>query len=278
MLRLRPPTNISRTTASWQAEFADRAFTLIELLTVIAIVVIVSMIAIPAFQSLKGANDLTVAVNGVSGMLERARAYAMANNLYVYVGIAEVSADVSATAVPQTPATASAGGRLAMAAVAVRDGTRGYNLLSTLPNPAWTNYNNGSNLVALGNLEVFENIHLAALGVPPSEGSMARPSVSSTYVLGSSSSKSVTPFAWPLGSPLDASKCQYYFEKVIQFNPQGTARIQYAGNQDNVVQWMEIGLQQSHGSPVPTLPAPGTGAVAAITIDGVTGSVRLYRP
>lgn len=256
-----------------------RAFSLVELLAVVAIMGIALVFAVPAFQTLKGANDLTMASNGVAGVLERARAYAMANNLYVYVGIAEVNADVAAAAVPQQAATTTVGGRLALAAVAVRDGTRGYALLSSLPDPGWTAYNNGSGLIALGNLEVFENVHLvASLGAPPTEGAMARPAVGSTYVLGNAACKSVTPFAWPLGSPLSASQCQYYFNKVIQFDPQGVARIQYATNQDNIVRWMEIGLQQTHGSFIPAVPAAGTGAVAAIQIDGMTGSVRNYRP
>ena len=257
---------------------ARRAFTLVELLTVVVIMGIVAMIAVPAVRALSGANELTNAANGVAGMLERARAYAMANNLYVYVGIAEVNADIAASTTPQTAATAAVGGRLAMAAVASRDGTRGYVLLTTLTSPAWTSYNKGSNLVALGRLEVFENIHLVALGTPPTDGPMARPTVASTYVLGSASSKSVTPFSWPLGTALDAG--QYYFEKVIQFDPQGTARIQYSTNQDNVVHWMEIGLQQTHGSTIPAAPGAQatTGAIAAVLVDGMTGSVRVYRP
>lgn len=270
MASLASPFNSPRT---------SRAFSLIELITVVAILGLVMAFTVPAFQTINKANALNKAATGVSGVLERARAYAMANNLYVYVGIVEVNADESETAVPQKAATATAGGRLAMAAVAVRDGTRGYTLLSSLPDPGWTAYNNGASLVALGNLEVFENMHLAAsLGTPPTDGPMARPAVSTSYRLGNAACKSVTPFAWPLGSPLDAGQCQYYFEKVIQFDPQGVARIQYSTNQDNIVRWMEIGLQQTHGSMVPAVPEAGTGAVAAILIDGMTGSVRNYRP
>lgn len=254
------------------------AFSLVELLVVVAILGTIMGFAIPAFNTIKTAGDLTSAINGVAGTIERARAYAMANNLYVYVGIAEVDADQAESASPQTPATPTIGGRLAVAVVAARDGTRGYELLSSLPSPAWTNYNNGAGLVALGKLEHFENVHLAAsLGTPPASGSMARPSVGTTYV-GSSACKSVTPFAWPLGSPLNFSQCQYYFEKVIQIDPQGVARIQDSTNQDNIARWMEIGLQQTHGSPVPPAPSTNTGALAAIMVDGMTGSVRIYRP
>jgi prepilin-type N-terminal cleavage/methylation domain-containing protein len=256
-----------------------KAFSLVELLTVVAVMAIMMVFAVPAIQSLKSANDLTSASNGVAGALERARAYAMANNLYVYVGIAEVNADVATAAVPQKAATATMGGRLAVAAVAARDGTRGYALLSSLPDPGWSDYKNGSGLVALGALETYENMHLvASLGTPPAESSMTRPVVSTGNRLGDISCKSVTPFAWPLGSPLDRNRCQYFFEKVIQFDPQGTARIQFSTNQDNIVGWMEVCLQQTHGSQVPPVPEAGTGPVAAILIDGMTGSVRIYRP
>jgi prepilin-type N-terminal cleavage/methylation domain-containing protein len=255
-----------------------RAFSLMELLVVVAIIGIITAIAIPAYQSINSANKLTNAVNGVAGALERARAYAMANNVYVYVGLAEVNADVSASAVPQEAATASVGGRLAVATVAARDGTRGYSILSSLPDPAWSKYHGGSGLVPLSALEIFENIHLVASLGAPSEGSMSRPTVNSSHRFGEAACRSVTPFAWPLGAPLEPAQCQYYFQKVIQFDPQGTARIQYSTNQDNIVRWMEIALQQTHGSQVPAVPEAGTGAVAAIHIDGMTGAVRIYRP
>lgn len=254
-----------------------RAFSLVELLAVVAIIGVVMAFLVPAYTSIKSANDLVQATSGMAGVMERARAYAMANNLYVYVGLEEVNADVPADTVPQTPATGSSGGRVAVAAVAVRDGTRGYDLLSTLSSPAWTNYNRGASLIPLGKVEVYENVHLAAsLGSIPGTGSMARPAVSSAYILGNQACKSITPFSWPLATDLGAG--QYTFDKVIQFDPQGVARIQYSTNQDIIVGWMEIALQQTHGSLIPTTPSSPIGAIAAVQIDGMTGAVRVFRP
>jgi len=254
-----------------------RAFSLLELIAVVAIIGVVMAFLVPAYTSIKSASDLVQATNGVAGALERARTYAMANNLYVYVGITEVNSDVPAQTTPQTPATGSGGGRLAMVAVAVRDGTRGYDLLSMLPNPAWTAYNRGAALIPLGKLETFENVHLAAsLGTTPETGSMARPAVSGSYILGNSACKSITPFSWPLASDIGGG--QYTFDKVIQFDPQGVARIQYSTNQDIIVGWMEVALQQTHGSIIPSESASPTGAIAAVQIDGMTGAVRVYRP
>jgi prepilin-type N-terminal cleavage/methylation domain-containing protein len=254
-----------------------RAFSLVEMLVVVAIIGIVLTFLTPAFTSIKSANDLTSATSGVAGALERARSYAMANNLYVYVGIAEVNSDVAMDTVPQVAAAGSAGGRIAVAIVAVRDGTRGYDILSSLPNPAWTKYNSGSALIPLSKLETYENVHLASsLGPIPASGSMARPAASGAYTLGNATCKSITPFSWPLGKDLGAG--QYFFEKVIQFDPQGVARIQYSTNQDVIVGWIEIALQQTHGSVIPPAPTNSTGAIAAMQIDGMTGAVRIYRP
>ena len=259
------------------ASLDHQAFSLVEILMVVAIIGIVLAFLTPAFTSIKSANDLTSATNGVAGTLERARTYAMANNLYVYVGITEVNADVAVETVPQSPAGSTAGGRVAVAVVAVRDGTRGYDLLSSLPDPAWTNYNSGTGLVPLGKLETYENVHLAgSLGTIPGSGSMARPSVSGSYSLGNTACKSITPFSWPLGTAPGSG--QYNFEKVIQFDPQGVARIQYPTNQDIIAGWIEVALQQTHGSMIPPEPAIPTGALAAIQVDGISGAVRIYRP
>lgn len=255
----------------------SRGFSLVEMLAVVAIIGIVLTFLTPAFASIKTANDLTNATNGLAGTLERARTYAMANNLYVYVGIAEVNADVAAATVPQSPATTTAGGRVAVVAVAARDGTRGYDLLPSLPDPAWSNYNRGSGLVPLSKLETYENVHLASsLGTIPVTGSMARPSVSGTYSLGNPACLSVTPFSWPLSTDIGAG--QYTFNKVVQFDPQGVARIQYSTNQDIIVGRMEIALQQTHGNLIPAAPAAATGAISAVQIDCMTGAVRVFRP
>jgi type II secretory pathway pseudopilin PulG len=257
----------------------EDSFTLLELLVVISIIVILLVLIVPAFTSIKGGSDLTTAGSNVEALLDQSRAYAMANNTYVFIGIVEVDSSVSQSAVPQTTTNSTRiGGRVAIAIVASKDGTHGYDVTSTsLPNPAWANYNNGGNLVAISKLQRFENIHLAqvysSLGTI---GNMARPDPSANYVVGNDSCTSVTPFDWPIGAPLGSG--QYSFTKVINIDPQGVARIQGSTNTDTIVQVMEIGLQQTHGAvPTPT-PSFGAGNVAAIQIDGMTGATRIYRP
>lgn len=66
-----------------------RAFTLIELLTVVSIMAL--MIAISSLPSLLGASAVNQAVGGISLLIEQARAYAMARNTYVWVGFADTT-------------------------------------------------------------------------------------------------------------------------------------------------------------------------------------------
>ena len=63
------------------------AFSLVELLIVIAIVAVLSSLALPAFNSIRGAGGLTKTANDIAGILEQARAYAMAQSTYVWVGV-----------------------------------------------------------------------------------------------------------------------------------------------------------------------------------------------
>ena len=244
-----------------------------ELMLVMAIMIVVATFIAPAFTTMKSAGDVTRTVYNISGVLEQARSYAMANNTYVWIGFKEVDASKDVSVSPQTTGT----GRVAIAIVASRDGTRGYDATSSsLPNPAWTTYNNGGNLVAISKLQQFENVHLATTlngfgNQPPITGNMARPYIqSNNYVIGNAPT-SVTPFDWPLGSAINAG--QYSFQKVINFDPQGVARIQYSTNTDGIGAYIEVGLQQTNGTTVSS-----SLNVAALQIDCMTGSVRKYRP
>jgi len=257
----------------------SRAFTLVEMLVVMGIIVVLMALMGPAMNALKSANDVTKAAYDIIGVLDNARAYAMSNNTYVYVGFEEVDASVSESKTPQTAATANAGGRLAIATIAMKDGTRGYEYTSTIANPAWSAYNKGTGFIAIGKLVRIENIHMAQTLPLPANGNMLRPSVSVNYRLGDPAANSITPFAWPLGSDLVPAQAQYYFTKVIQFDPQGIARIQLANNPDTIVTYMEIGLQETHGNAVPPPPANANmGRQVALQLDCMTGSVRVYRP
>lgn len=65
-----------------------RAFTLVELLVVVAVISVVLAFAVPAITSLTRARGVDRAVAEVASLLELARAEAMATRSYVYVGFA----------------------------------------------------------------------------------------------------------------------------------------------------------------------------------------------
>ena len=72
-----PPWSLRR----WQAP----AFTLLELLVVIAIIGMLAALTVPAVPSILGARGVAKAVEDTSGILELARTEAMARRTYVYV-------------------------------------------------------------------------------------------------------------------------------------------------------------------------------------------------
>jgi type II secretory pathway pseudopilin PulG len=276
-----------------------RAFTLLELVLVTGIIAIVVAFITPAFTGIKSGSDVSKAAYDILGMLEQARAYAMRNNTYVFVGLTEVDDSVDAAVAPQITTAANPYGRVALAVVASKDGTRHFQYATAGQGDDWqANYvdstkpeYNGSHLTALNKLQRFENLHfLVEFGswtqAAHPASSMARllPSASGTwsYTLGSPKCISVIPFTWPLGSALNDGY-QYRFEKVVVFDPQGVARIQNNSNSDDITQRLEIDLEPSHGTIV-TAPAAGprtnqdAGNLVVIQFDCMTGASRVFRP
>jgi prepilin-type N-terminal cleavage/methylation domain-containing protein len=256
------------------------AFTLLELLIVVGIVGLLLLLIAPAFTTIKSGTDFTNAVYGIQGVLENARTYAKANNTYVFVGFAEVDSSVDPSG-PQVPGF----GRVTVAVVASKDGTRQCQYTTSSQGNDWTtNYSNGAHLIAVGKLQRYENLHFVNLNFPswpPSSypgSNMARYQPGTSYTLGIAPN-SVTPFAWPLGTALNSG--QYQFNKVINFDPTGVARIAYATNADEIVSVMEIDLLTTHGtapSPTPTPFNQDVGNHAAIQIAPMSGEIRVYRP
>jgi prepilin-type N-terminal cleavage/methylation domain-containing protein len=285
------------------------AFTLVELLVVVAVIVVMMTLAIPAFNGIRGGTDFATQVYNIDGMIEEARAYAMSNNTFVLVGIGEYNPTQSTTAVPQVTGT----GRIAIAIVASKDGTRPYQaLLSAIPNTLekWPDDSAGyyatgtNNFVAVDKLNTFQNIHIVDLqgGTPPlpdnDNSGMSRPVLPTTYydVGNATACISSAGFCWPLGTTFSGAPAhQYQFgnntngsatssaNTVIEFDPEGSARIittQPSGTPflDTIPQYIEIGLEKSQGSLAPIPSNQTSGQIAAIQIDGMSGTTRIYRP
>ncbi len=142
------------------------AFSLIELLSVMAIVGMLSVAAVPALNSINSSGGVTKAGYDIGGLLEQARAYAMARNTYVFVGVAEVDG-----AQPESAVQTSAGvGRVVVAAVASKSGRKNMD---------------PSNLVPVSKAFRFDNTHLA--DQLSTSGNLARPAVDSSNKVGSDS-------------------------------------------------------------------------------------------
>src|SRR5207248_3737710 len=145
---------------------------------------------------------------------------------------------IDSSVTPQVITGSAPYGRVAVAVVASKDGTQQFQYATTNQGNDWTaNYSNGVHLTAVGKLQTFENLHFLDVNFPswppaahPTSNMARTPplAVPPGYFLGVAPS-SVTPFTWPLGSPL-ASGYQYRFNKVINFDPRGIARIAYSTN------------------------------------------------
>jgi prepilin-type N-terminal cleavage/methylation domain-containing protein len=261
------------------------AFTLIELVVVIAIIAVLTTLLVPAFTNLKGANGLTNAAYTIKGVLEQARTYARVNNTYAWVGFYEENGSIAST----NPPTAGSG-RLVISSVASADGTTVYGSTPGAIDP--------TRLTQVAKLVKIDNVHLPlpAIGTGTGDTFDTRPALQFEPTAGYNYSRfgelnaaspntaphtnSQYPFQYPVGSP--APMAQYTFLKTLQFSPRGESRIN--GNNYDVRRVVEIGLLQTHGSTVPTATnGAGTstatydGNLIAIQISGFGSIVKLYR-
>lgn len=243
--------------------------------------IIVGMMAllVPAFNAIKGAGDITKGSYDVAGLLDSARAYAIGNNTYVWVGFFEEDVSSTPAATPRPAGT----GRVVISAVAATDGSRYKDTTvdpsnppkfdNSVPRPA----GNPVTLVQIGKLLKVDNVHLASVTTGPS-----RPAVAADYRVGDDLFKkhpsttggnapvyNPTTFCYPLtASP--PTYAEYVFDKIIEYNPRGEA-IKIL---DLTTPWLELFLQPTHGNVIDGAAAN----VVAIQIAGATGQKEVYRP
>jgi type II secretory pathway pseudopilin PulG len=269
------------------------AFTLVELLAVAGIIGLLLVLIAPAFTNMKTGADFTNSIYGIQGVLENARTYAKANRTYVFIGFTEVDSSVDPSISPQVTTGSTPYGRVAVAVVASKDGTRHFQYATSNQGSDWqANYADstkpeycGGHLTPIGKLQRFENLHFMPLDFGPwspttyPNSKMARyQPTGPPYILGNSASTSITPFSWPLGSPLN-SGYQYRFDRVIYFDPTGIARIATLTNADAIAHVMEIDFQPSHGTVIPPVPSnQDVGNHAVVQLGTTDGAVRVYRP
>ena len=226
----------------------SKGFTLVELLTVMAIVAIMTSVVVGTMPGIKGSSDMTKAAEDISGMLEQARTMAMAGNTYAWVGFYEEN--------PSTPGVAGTG-QVVVSIVTASDGT---NLNSNGTAPTVLPY---GSLLQVNRLIRISNLHLDSLTAADVPTRTTVPAAS--YQLANTDFANGTTFPYPL-----ATSASYQFTQVIQFNPQGDASRIYA----TPVQLMEIGLRPTRGSVIET----SSKDLVAVQIAGIGGKVTVYRP
>ena len=257
----------------------SRAFTLIELMVVIGLIVLLTSLLAPAFSNWKGAGDLTTAAEAIAGTLARARTCAMANNTYTWVGFYEeaASSTSASNATPPYPGK----GRLLLAIVRSLDGTSVFD--NDDPSAALP----ASRIAQVGKLVRLEGIHVTDIGAPPS------PAPNPTLRPNSLDARLDSPYTYAanlnadhfnrISSDSDDSTkfCfaaqGYTFYKTVRFTPRGEANL---NSTYSLKVAAELGLVRTHGDTAPTPPPAGgryTGNVVAIQFSGVGGNFKIYR-
>jgi prepilin-type N-terminal cleavage/methylation domain-containing protein len=220
---------------------SSRGFSLVELLVVMAILVVMLSLAGPAMNALKGANDVNQAAADLSGILEQARAYAMANNTFTYVGFYQDKSD---------------GFKTKLAVFASQDGTR--QLKKT---------DGTSNLQQVSRVKILENAKFAKLDAYPDDYENAkRPTDSAVVEKITDSNKGITLSTTGSNS--------INFDYVLRFGPNGLAQADnlQPDQPDSPKGYYEIALKQTRGQ----TEMPNNSAV--VQVSGLTGSVQVYRP
>jgi hypothetical protein len=245
---------------------------------VIGIIVLLTSLLAPAFKNLKRAGDITTAAETIVGTLAQARAYAMANSTYTWVGFYEEAA--SSTSPSNTTPPYPGKGRLLLAIVRSLDGTSIFDddTPSTVLPP--------TRIAQVGKLVKLEGVHVTDIGAPSS------PKPNATPLPNSLDARSDLPYTY--AANLDADHFNrissdsddktkfcfvaqdYTFYKTVRFTPRGEANL---NSTYSLKVAAELGLVPTHGDVAPT---PGTGSrytanVMAIQFSGVGGNFKIYR-
>ncbi|HWL50922.1 MAG TPA: type II secretion system protein [Chthoniobacteraceae bacterium] len=249
-----------------------KAFTLPELLAVIAIMVLVMGFMGPAVNSIKDARSFDAEVYNIADILNQARDYAIANNTYAWVGFFEEKGND-----PWVRNKVNAGqGRIIISTVASTDGNRYAATSNTLvadsvANPTATQIR----VTQISPLYKFENIRLAEFPGPDDDNANPNwPVIPSNYQVGSNTFKSSPAFWYPTTSTATASA--YKFEQIIEFSPLGEASRIANHLSQPPTPWIGISFRATRGAvDDPTQEGlPPT----AILVEGLSGKVKVLMP
>lgn len=249
------------------------AFSLLELLVVIGIVIVMGALVVPAITGIGKAEELTRSAYSIQGILDQARMYAVANNTYTWVGFFEEDSSAQASAVPGI-------GRVVVCTMTSKDGTSIYNKTLAKASDPTVQILDSSKLAQVGKLIKLERLHMfdaSSLTV----GSRPAGMIDSQNLVGLSSGALLFSFqyarrggdSYTFGKrPVASTNGVPVANGIVQFNPQGEA-VSDAGPMTAPVTNLEIALRSSHGGRVDT----GKNVIA-LDINGLTGQTTIYRP
>lgn len=245
---------------------ARPAFTLIELVVVIGIIVVLMVLVAPAFTNIKRATDITSSAYTIKGMLEQARNYALINNTYAWVGFFEEDGSTPSN----TPATAGIG-RVVILTVASKDGTIAYKQPVVSPATAM----DSARLIRVTKLVRLDNVHLRTF--PNGNGSggdtfLTRPPIpgnltDNAKIGDTSPPDSLRPFQYSIEG--SSTPAQYTFSKVIEFSPRGECRVN--NNNYTIRPLIEVGLQSVRGTVL------DDNKNCAVQLTGFGGNIKIYQ-
>lgn len=218
-------------------------FTLVELLTVVAIMCVLIALAVPALTSLAKGNQMNQSLIELSGMLEQARQYAISRNTYVWVALRPN---------PSGPN----GDELSVVMLASKSGID--------PSP-WSSYGvvPGNEIDLAARPRTFDQIRFEEAGTFTDSKIPSLSGKTTTTAAKNSPSQGSASFQVKLPGASSTSD----FNRVIQFTPNGEARVSA-----NVIDVIEFGVHPTRGS------KGDENNVAVLRINGLTGQATVFRP
>ena len=249
LLRISDPKSRNRANGllNWEIR-ARKAFSLVELLVVIAIIAILTAAGGPAISALTSSGTANQNISQLSGILEQAREYAVAQNTYVWVAF--------------YPSTAANGSKqVSVAVVASADGSDP----ASNSNSAWQEYSYGavpsSTLSLVSKIVTLKQVSLQSAGAFTFPSLPATPSVADP--INSVASNSNAGF-FTINLPGVGASTS--FTQAVEFTPSGQAR-----NSASPVDVIDVDLKPQKGT------VDDSSNVAVLRISGLTGETAVYR-
>jgi len=230
-----------------------RAFSLVELLVVLAIMAILIAAATLSFQGTSNSGKFNEALNQISGILDQGRTYAVSQNTYVWVAIYE---NIPAGGGPHD---------VYVGAFASSDGSDPFDWPAssvTVTLPPGTVGTTGTTLTQITRIYHLKGLHLQTGTLPNAPSGFSLPASSSTAPPAPNLQVTAQSSSGPV---VLSDACSAYW--VIQFTPTGGAR-----NQTNPVDSIWFGFQPSLSQTV-----LDTKNIASLKVSGLSGLTTIYR-